>query len=47
MMKEEKDLIELKNILAKHFADKAIKEAYKIWNEKGLNNNKMDEWLSE
>lgn len=34
----EEDLVELKRTLARYFAQKAIKEADKIWEEKGLSN---------
>ncbi len=44
---EEQDLKDLKTILAEYFAKKSIKEADKIWTEKGLSNQDMDRWLNE
>ena len=41
------DLLELKNLLANHFAQKAINEADNVWNKKGLSENTMEDWLSE
>ena len=41
------DLNELKNVLSKFYADKAITAADKVWNEKGFTNNDMDKWLNE
>ncbi|HOV12745.1 MAG TPA: hypothetical protein PK771_00505 [Spirochaetota bacterium] len=41
------ELIELKNVLAGFFAEKAIKSADRIWDEKGLTNDDMDAWLNE
>ena len=43
----EQDLNELKTILAKHYAQKAVKGADKIWNEKNLSNQDMDKWLND
>jgi hypothetical protein len=43
----QKDLVEIKRILANYFAQRAIKEADKIWEEKGLSNEDMDKWLDE
>jgi hypothetical protein len=43
----QKELEELKRILANYFAQKAIKEADKIWEEKGFTNEDMDKWLNE
>ena len=41
------ELFEVKNMLAKFFAEKAIKAANKIWDEKNLTNNDMNKWLNE
>jgi hypothetical protein len=43
----ERQLKEVKDILAKYFADKATHEADRIWKEKGLTNDTMDTWLNE
>ena len=44
---QENELLEIKKYLAKYFAKKAIKKADRVWDEKGFNSNKMDEWLNE
>ena len=44
---EEKQLLEIKDLLAGYFADKATKKADKIWKEKGFTNDTMDSWLNE
>jgi hypothetical protein len=44
---DQKDLVEIKRMLAHYFAQRAIKEADKIWEEKGLTNEDMEKWLSE
>ena len=41
------DLMNIKQYLAKYFADKAIKEADKTWMEKGYTNQTMEQWLNE
>lgn len=43
----DKDLLELKDVLAKYFAEKAISKANEIWDQKGLTNDDMDKWLNE
>ena len=44
---KEKDLEELKNVLANYFAQKAIKEADKIWDQKKMSADTMEKWLNE
>jgi hypothetical protein len=44
---EEADLLHIKKYLANYFADKAIKGADKIWDEKGYTNDTMNQWLNE
>lgn len=44
---EENELLDIKNYLAKYFAQKAVSRADAIWDVKGFDNNKMDEWLNE
>lgn len=44
---DEKQLLEIKYLLVKYFAEKATKEMDKIWKEKGLTNETMDIWLNE
>jgi len=41
------DLMELKMILANHFAEKAINEADNIWNQKDMSADTMEDWLNE
>lgn len=44
---EDIDLIHIKRYLAKYFADKAIKQADKIWDEKGFTERTTEQWLNE
>lgn len=41
------DLLEIRFVLANFFAQRAIKEANRVWDEQGLSNEIMDEWLHE
>jgi predicted transcriptional regulator len=41
------DLLAIKRYLAKFFAEKAIAEADKLWDEKGYTNETMKNWLNE
>ena len=41
------DLKDLKELLSRFFADKAITAADGMWDEKGLTNGDMDQWLNE
>jgi hypothetical protein len=41
------DLNEVKIILAKFFANRAIHEADRIWEQKNLSNQDMEKWLNE
>ena len=43
----EADLEELKSVLAKFYADKAIATANAVWDQKGLTNDDMDTWLNK
>ena len=43
----EQELIELKDVLVKFYADKATSAANKVWDEQGLTNEDMDKWLNE
>jgi len=40
-------LIELKDLLAKFYANKAIEQANKVWNDKNLSNETMNNWSNE
>jgi hypothetical protein len=44
---EESDLLQVKRLLARYFASKAIHEADEIWDEKGYTNETMNKWLDE
>ena len=44
---EDADLLHIKRYLARYFAEKAINEADKIWDEKKYSNDTMDKWLNE
>jgi len=41
----DEDLLELKDILAKFFAEKAIQSATQAWDERGWDDEKVDELL--
>ena len=43
----EADLVELKNLLANFYSDKAIAAANAVWDKKGLTNDDMDNWLNK
>ncbi len=43
----DKDLQDLKSLLARFYADKAISKANQIWDERGLTNTDMEAWLNE
>jgi hypothetical protein len=43
----EKELIELKDVLARFYAEKAISQADAIWTERGLSDQDMEKWLNE
>ncbi|SFV62930.1 hypothetical protein MNB_SV-12-1760 [hydrothermal vent metagenome] len=44
---QDNELLDIKNYLAKYFAQKAVSRADAIWDAKNFDNNKMDEWLNE
>ena len=44
---ERQDLLELKQVLANFFAQKAIQEADQIWDEQNLSDDDMEAWLNE
>lgn len=41
------ELMDVKNLLARYFAYKAMNEADKVWEEKKMSNEYMDELLNE
>lgn len=40
------ELLEIKRLLAKHFADKASDEMDRLWEENSWSDDTMDEWLT-
>jgi len=43
----EQQLYDIKLLLAQYFAKQATQEADKIWEDRNLSQNTMDEWLQE
>lgn len=43
----EEELVEVKRLLASHFAKRMKNEASKIWLEKGYTQEDMDKWLED
>ena len=43
----DEEVIELKSVIAKFYAEKSIALANAIWDERGLTNEDMDEWLKK
>ncbi len=43
----DKDLEDLKNLLARFYTEKAIDRANAIWDEKGLTDADMEKWLHQ
>lgn len=43
----EKQLLEIKNMLAKYFAQSATDEMDRLWDENGWDNNIMETWANE
>lgn len=41
------ELREVRQLLARFFARKAVNEADRVWDERGLTNEDMDAWLDE
>jgi hypothetical protein len=44
---EEKQLIEVKTLLARYFAAEATKEMDKLWEQNSWSNETMNEWANE
>jgi hypothetical protein len=42
---QDEQLIEIKQLLARYFAQKATEEADRLWEERGWTNETMNEWL--
>ena len=43
----EEDLLDLRTMIARYYAERAIKNADKIWEERGLTNDDMEKWLND
>ena len=43
----EEDLLDLRTMIARYYAERAIKNADKIWKERGLTNDDMEKWLND
>lgn len=43
----DKEMDELKSVLANFYGEKAIGKANKIWDKKGLTNADMEKWLNQ
>ena len=41
------DLLELRKVVADYFARKAEEQMEKLWDERGLGNSDMEQWLKE
>ena len=44
---EEKQLLEIRDLLARYFADKATEEMDRLWEERGWSEETMEEWSKE
>ncbi len=42
----EEDLLHLRTMIARFYAERAIRNAGKIWKERGLTNDDMEKWLN-
>ncbi len=41
----EQQLLDVKRVLARYFADEASDEMDRLWDQEGLNNDTIDNWL--
>lgn len=44
---EEKQLLEIKELLSRYFAEQATKEMDRLWKERGWSNETMRDWAQE
>ncbi|MEL6721355.1 MAG: hypothetical protein AAFP82_21830 [Bacteroidota bacterium] len=44
---KDEQLLEIKQLLVRYFADKATEEADRLWDEKGWTNDTMRGWLKD
>lgn len=43
----DKQLLEIKDLLANYFAEKATEEMDRLWDERGWSNETMKQWVKE
>ncbi len=43
----DQEIVELKDLLSRFYAEKAIGQADEIWDQKELTDNDMEKWLNE
>jgi hypothetical protein len=43
----DEDVLELRDVLARHFMKKAVAAADRIWEERGYTNELMEQWHNE
>lgn len=44
---KESQILEIRELLAQYFADKATEEMDRLWEERGWSDEKMEEWANE
>lgn len=44
---DSEQLVEIRNLLSRYFADRATNEMDKLWEEKGWTNETMEQWLNK
>ena len=44
---DEKELNEIRDMVAQYYANKAITEANRLWDERGYTQQTMDDWMKE
>lgn len=44
---DEKQLLEIRDLLARYFADRATEEMDRLWEERGWTEDTMEEWSEE
>ena len=46
-VKSEEELNEIRTIIGQYYANKAIAEANRLWDERGYTQQTMDDWMNE
>lgn len=46
-VKSEEELDEIRTIIGQYYANKAIAEANRLWDERGYTQQTMDDWMNE